>query len=653
MRRITLVVAVVAVCGFSSVPAGDQKELPAILARPIIGPKRALVDLQKYIEPKIPRVPKIESAAEWTRYAEKLRAEVLDKVVFRGEAIAWRNAKTKVEWLDSIAGGPGYRLKKVRFEALPGLWIPALLYEPEKLTGKVAVAMNVMGHDRGGKEVTYQQIRSINLVKRGMLVLNVEWFNFGQLRDANYAHGRMNQLDLCGTSGLAPFYLSLKRGLDVLLSHPNADPKRVAVSGLSGGGWQTIYISALDPRVTLCNPVAGYSSFRTRLNNFGDLGDSEQTPTDMATVADYDHFTAMLAPRPALLTYNAKDDCCFQSAHALPPLLEAARPVYDLFERGTLLQSHVNHVPGTHNYDKENRQAFYRIVGESFFPDDKKYPVEEIPCADELKKLADVTVPLPEKNADFNGLARDLMAKMPREPKIPGDADSLAAWQKSRRAKLRQIVRARDYQAKDDKAGSEDKAGLKTTYWGLNLDGIWNVPIVELVRGETKETALVIHDEGRAKATATMNRLLEKGVRVLAVDPLFFGESRVLPREYLFELMVNTVGERPLGIQASQIAALARWAQSQYKQPVSLIASGKRSSLASLVAAGLEEKAISRLELTGSMKSLKEVIQQNMTVDQAAELFCFGLLEWFDIPQLAALVGPRTVEFTSVGPTSK
>ena len=49
-----------------------------------------------------------------------------------------------------------------------------------------------------------------------------------------------------GTSGLAPFYLSLKRGLDVLLSLENADPARVGVAGLSGGGWQTIIISALD-----------------------------------------------------------------------------------------------------------------------------------------------------------------------------------------------------------------------------------------------------------------------------------------------------------------------------------------------------------------------------------------------------------------------
>ena len=57
----------------------------------------------------------------------------------------------------------------------------------------------------------------------------------------------------------------MTRGLDLLLAYPNADPKRVAVSGLSGGGWQTIFVSGLDPRVTLSNPVAGYSSFRTRI----------------------------------------------------------------------------------------------------------------------------------------------------------------------------------------------------------------------------------------------------------------------------------------------------------------------------------------------------------------------------------------------------
>ena len=42
-----------------------------------------------------------------------------------------------------------------------------------------------------------------------------------------------------------------------------------------------------------------------------DLGDMEQTPSDLLTVCDYDTMTAMLAPRPALLIFNENDDCCF------------------------------------------------------------------------------------------------------------------------------------------------------------------------------------------------------------------------------------------------------------------------------------------------------------------------------------------------------
>src|SRR5262249_27641961 len=218
--------------------------------------------------------------------------------IFRGRAAEWRDAKTKIEWLDTIPGGPGYRIRKVRYEALPGMWIPALLYEPEKLSGKVPAHLAVNGHDGKGKAAPYKQIRCINLAKRGMPVLNLEWLGMGQLRTDGFSHGRMNQLDLCGTSGVAPFYLCIKRGLDILLSPEHVDPERVSVSGLSGGGWQTIFISALDTRVKLCNPVAGYSGFRTRVQHFKDLGDSEQTPNDLATTADYLQLTAMLAPRP-------------------------------------------------------------------------------------------------------------------------------------------------------------------------------------------------------------------------------------------------------------------------------------------------------------------------------------------------------------------
>ena len=71
------------------------------------------------------------------------------------------------------------------------------------------------------------------------------------------------------------------------------------------------------------------------------------------------------------------------------------------------------------------------------------------------------------------------------------------------------------------------------------------------------------------------------------------------------------------------------------------------------MAAGLEEKAIAGVVLSGCLGSLKDVITQNKTVQQAPELFCFGLLGEFDIPQLTALVAPRPVETSGGQNTSE
>ena len=50
----------------------------------------------------------------------------------------------------------------------------------------------------------------------------------------------------------------MRRGLDYLYNHPNVDRNRLGVTGLSGGGWQTIILSSLDERVRMAMPVAGF-----------------------------------------------------------------------------------------------------------------------------------------------------------------------------------------------------------------------------------------------------------------------------------------------------------------------------------------------------------------------------------------------------------
>ena len=72
-----------------------------------------------------------------------------------------------------------------------------------------------------------------------------------------------------------------------------------------------------------------------------------------------------------------------------------------------------------------------------------------------------------------------------------------------------------------------------------------------------------VADAGRPSLAARTESLLAAGQRVLAVDPFYFGESKITQRDYLYALLVAATGDRPLGIQSSQLAALARWARAR------------------------------------------------------------------------------------------
>jgi hypothetical protein len=602
----------------------QELDLPKILGREILGPSDAMEELQDHLERRMPPLPEASTPEEWKATAARIRADVLDKIVFRGEAATWRRMPTRFEWKGDLDGGPGYRIRKLRYEAVPGLWVPGLLYQPDGPSDRVPVHLAVNGHDPKGKAADDEQIRCINLAKRGMIVLHPDWLGFGQLGGTGRDHGSLNQLDLCGTSGLAPFYLTLERGLDVLLSLEHADPERVAVHGLSGGGWQTILISSLDPRVTLSNPVAGYSSFRTMVRHFKDLPDSEQAPSDLGTVADYLHLTALRAPRPTLLTYNAKDDCCYESGYALQPLIDAALPFFRLHGAESNLRLHVNQVPGNHNYGVDNREALYRMVGDHFFPGSSTYSSKEISCTAELKPIAQLDVGLPPDNATLTTLARRLAAGLAKSPEHP-------------RAKLRELLRFKDSDVVAQNAGKESAGPFQVAYRRFKVDRAFSVPAVEILAPSATKTVILFSESGRKSLATAAKKRLESGERVLAVDPFYYGESKIARNPDYFANLLDALGERPLGLQAGQIAAIARWAKKEFSAPVTVAAIGPRSSLGALCAAALAQDAVERVEVEGCLGSLTELFERGLTADKAPELFTFGLLESFDVKQLVAL----------------
>lgn len=627
--------------------APPVEAIKAILAEEIIGPRQAHADVRAFVEERLPAPPQAQSAEEWEATATALREKALDRVIFRGEAPKWRDAPLRVEELGTIEGGPGYRIKKLRYEALPRLWVPALLYEPDELTGKVPVVLNVNGHDGQGKAADYKQVRCINLARRGILALNVEWFGMGQLRESGFEHGLINAIDLCGSSGIATHFLMLQRGIDVLLAHPNADPARVGVTGLSGGGWQTIFISGLDPRVTLSAPVAGYSGFATRTRYASDLGDSEQTPCDLATVLDYTHLTAMRAPRPTLLVFNAKDNCCFAAPHALPPLWETSAPLYGLFGVPGNLRSHVNHDPGDHNYLQENREAFYQAVADFWTrPNETVRSPKEIPVDAEVKTAEALRIPMPEDQLTFQKIALELAENLPRDGDIPAGPDALKTWQTRKREALRAVVRPDVGAVEDQVAEESTQDGLQVVRRTLRVAGSWSVPAVTITPEAPKGAVLLLADDGRPAAADAVAKHVAEGNQVLVMDPWYLGEAKVVERDYLWGLMVGTVGERPLGVQAGQVLSVAKWWRTATGTPIPVEAIGPRTSLIATVAAALDPEAIDALTLQRPLGSLKEVLAEGRVYSKSPEVFCFGLLEVADIRQLQAMVAPRNVTIT-------
>jgi hypothetical protein len=160
----------------------DPEQIGPILGEEILSPSVAVFQVRRYLLDRVAPAPVPTTAQQWTADAQRLRQHLLTHVVFHGWPQEWVSAPPKFEDLGVIEKGDGYRLRKLRYEIVPGFQSVAILYEPENLQGKVPAILNVNGHvGPPGKTVEYKQKRCINFAKHGIMALNVEWLAFGEL----------------------------------------------------------------------------------------------------------------------------------------------------------------------------------------------------------------------------------------------------------------------------------------------------------------------------------------------------------------------------------------------------------------------------------------------------------------------------------------
>jgi len=609
--------------------------------------------LQEFLATRIPKLPSPTSSAEWTAEEVRLRQHILNDIAFHGWPRQWIDSPPKFEDAGVIKTGHGYRLRKLRYEIVPGFWSAAILYEPDIIHGRIPAILNVHGHEPLGMAAEYKQKRCINFAKRGILALSLEWFGFGQLSQPENGHDFGAHLDLVGANELGLFYLAMRRGLDYLATLPEVDTSRLGVTGLSGGGWQTIVLSALDARVKVAVEVAGFASLQTNITHPVDTDEIEEDPTDFSKGEDYPDLVAMRAPRPTLLIHNAMDNCCFRAMLVKPYIYEAIKPFFQLYGKPNALAWHENRDPGTHNYQLDNRQQAY-----AFFTRYFNLPVsgEEIPSDQEIKSIDELKVDLSADNLTVLGLARKLASEISRPPE-PSDTSQ---WAPAERTKLKSVIRYKLATVKNAWRMWNTKGnGVETLSYrlefnnGLSAAGDW---LQGIAVPANAPATIVLDDNGRKAAGDLVSNLVNRGKQVLALDVIFNGEMRPQkPDPTDYELLVSTTGERPLGLEVAQLIGTAKWfRKTSGNRQIRLETKGIRSQVVAITAAAIEPSLFSEVVTYGGMKSLDYLLAKPVPLRKAPELFCLDFYKHFDLDQLVALARPVKVgQLKTVGVASK
>jgi len=266
------------------------------------------------------------------------------------------------------------------------------------------------------------QPRCIGLARMGFVVLCVDAFGAGERAiepGPGTYHGALVGASLwpVGTPLLGLQVYDNFRAVDYLISRHEVDPARLAITGASGGGNQTLYAGATDERLGVVIPVCSIGTYDAYFTTACCVCEVNVGGAAYATTGD---LLAMVAPR-ALMVISASRDAFQFSAG------EAAKSVAYARERFRLLrqEAKIRHVviESDHDYNQSMRESMYGWVAKWLGGQGDGSPIPEpnlkteeiaaLRCFPDGKSRPKTVVTIPEF-ARREGLAR--LAELPKAP---------------------------------------------------------------------------------------------------------------------------------------------------------------------------------------------------------------------------------------------
>ncbi|QDT56633.1 hypothetical protein Pan44_46900 [Caulifigura coniformis] len=483
-----------------------------------------------------------ESKEAWEKEAERIRRQIL---VSNG---LWPLPEKTP--LDAVIHGPvdrgDYTVEKVVFRSRPGVYVTGSLYRPKKTsTEKRPAVLCPHGHWLNGRFYDSPPKEAADLLKSGaesylsgarcpLQAIEVQLARMGCVAFVFDTVGTADNLALPHREGFndvqAELWLQNKMGLqtwnsiralDFVESLPDVDPKRIGVTGASGGGTQTFILCAIDPRAAVAFPAVMVG---TAMQGGCQCENASYMRQGINNVA----IAALIAPRPLGMT-GANDWTIDIETKGLPEL----KKIYALYgQEENVAAKCFPQFP--HNYNEVSREVMFAWMAKHFGLGHVEVDQTDFwPLTREEMTVFDQTHPAPADWLD----AERLRAEMAKESR-----ELMASLEPKKEADVQRFLDVVGT-AVDVMVGPRtEPAAIKVKAIGDTERGVQkllisaggrSVPAVVLEPTGTPKNETVLWIDGRGKSRlfdaggkpiSAVAKLLAGGYRVALVDVFLTGE---------------------------------------------------------------------------------------------------------------------------------
>jgi len=369
-------------------------------------------------------IPEARSSEELEMTREKRHLEFIEMLGMQDMPLAGERSPLNVKITGTIQR-EGYRIENLYYESLPGLYVPANLYIPDNIKEPVPAILYVCGHSRTQK--VHYQTHPAKFAQLGFVCLIIETIQYGEVLGQHhgcYARGWFNWYSR-GYNPAGVEVWNAVRGLDLLSGLSQVDKEKLGVTGISGGGSQSWFIAAADPRIKAAAPVCGASTLEAQIATRTIDGHCDCMVPINTYLVDFKNIGALIAPRPLLICQADRDG--LNQIESVRHIYNEVHEIYNLYGKS----ENIGYIetPGGHSYHKDSREKIFsfftgHLMNKNLRPEeagDIDTSPESLLSVDDLRVYVDGA---PED--DRTTTIQDSFVKLAETPEIGTESDLIS-----------------------------------------------------------------------------------------------------------------------------------------------------------------------------------------------------------------------------------